>query len=206
MWGLSFVRGCRFGCRNCTTMLAHVVVIFFLVSSVLLLIRRRFGCFCSEESFYDQHWTFRPFVPRCFSPSPVQICLVICFVCTVSNRLPSFLFLFHSLSFHLPLCFLTHSVVCVSLFLPPVLWVTASFLSLQHSHNPIIRARIDCISNWDGYGIYWNSSRQNTPQQLLKAKLVYTGHHFVDVVDRSWSLIALLFGNCGMLPHALISF
>lgn len=89
-----------------------------------------------------------------------QICLSICFTCTVSSCVSSFLFLLHSLSFHLPLCVVTHTVVSLSLFFPPVLWVTDLFLSLQHSHYPIIRARIDCISNWVGSSIHWSSSRQ----------------------------------------------
>ena len=132
-----------------------------------------------------------PFVPHCLSHSFFHSATYLSSSVSHVQSPTVFLFLLHSLSFDLPLCVLTHALLSVSLFLPPVLWVTASFLSLQHSHNPIIRATIDCISNWDGSGIYWNGSEQNTPQQPLQAKSVYTDHHFVLVVDRSSALIAL---------------
>lgn len=192
------MRNCRFAC--CLAQLCRLKkgwkLLRYFANCALVFDQKELCMSFLEESFYDrsdvhQHWVFHPFVPH--RPSHSFLHTATCLSSSISYvQSPTvFLFLLHSLSFNLPLCVLTHALLSVSFFLPPVLWVTASFLSLQHSHNPIIRATIDCISNWDGSGIYWKDSKQNTCQQPLQTKSVYTGHHFVLVVDRSSALIAL---------------
>lgn len=120
------MRDRAFACCNCTAMLVQVSRKFSADCVLVFVIFRPASALSIPSLLYHIASLILLFIQwpiRLFSR----------FICTVSNFFSSSYF---SLSVHLPLFVLTHAFVSVSVFLPHVLWVTASFVLLLLSYNP----------------------------------------------------------------------